>query len=159
MSRIVRIAVGVFGRGLGISVAVACALVLVVFLTGCGRKAVQVQAPEAPPQLVAEGTTLVIGQLYPVRLTLIERRESDGKLVRTWYFIGSANPHKPDALTPPVRPHMVNDIVAGHMRVVQVREGAFNGNSVPWVLLVVELHPAQGLHPQKRVPILKGYEE
>ena len=152
---------GLVGRlsALATGVALIVALVFVVLSTAaCGKKAVQVTPPE-PPQLVAEGTNLVIGQLYPVRLTLIERRESDGKQVRTWYFDESADPHVPDAITPPVRPYLMNDLPAGHMRVVQVKEGPLNGNAVPWDQLVIELHPARGMHPQNKVPILKRHEQ
>ena len=153
-----RIALGVLGRSVGVGLAIAGALMLLALVNGCGgKKAAQVAPPE-PPQLVAEGTTLVIGRLYPVRLTLIERRESDGRLVRTWYFDESANLHAPDALTLAVRPHLVNDIPAGTMRTVRIAEGPLNGNVVPWDQLVIELHPARGLHLQKCVPILKGHE-
>lgn len=155
-----KIVTGVLGRSFLLSLVTAVLLIVAALFMGCGgKRAVIVPAPEVPPQLMAEGTSLIIGQLYPVRLTLIERLEGNGRLVRTWYFGESQNPRVPDALTPPVRPHGVNDIPAGHMRVVRVREGSLNGNEVPWDQLVIELHPAQGLHPQKRVPVLKGHEQ
>lgn len=155
-----KIVTGVLGRSFLLSLVMAALFVVAALFVGCGgKRAVIVPAPEVPPQLMAEGTSLIIGQLYPVRLTLIERLEGNGRLVRTWYFAGSQNPRVPDALTPPARPHGVNDIPAGHMRVVRVTEGPLNnGNEVPWVQLTIELNPGRGLHPQKRIPLLKGYE-
>lgn len=142
----------VFGRSIGVGLLIAAMLVFLVLTTGCSRKPAAVPTPQ---QFVAEGTELVIGQLYPVRLTLIERRQSDGKLVRTWY-VGESR--APFATTPPVRPHLVNDIPVGYMRVVCVDGLRPNGN-VAWDRLVIELNPARGLYPQKRVPLLKGYDD